>query len=320
MRLSVFQQSLKNFLYHLRGRPEFLFSFLLLVALFFFLSGQSFYNRLVLPRSSLEVLPTLPEPASYPVKIGEIPAPNLTARAAVVVDASSRLVLFAKSPDARLLPASTTKVMTALVALETYHPEKIIKVGKLDIEGQTMGLVAGEEISVENLLYGLLLVSANDAAEVLAAAYPGGRQVFIDRMNQRAESFSLGNTHFANPTGIDAPGHFTTVSDLTLLATEALKEPFFVQIVSTDEITVSDLSGKIVHQLENINQLLGEVEGIVGGKTGWTEAAGECLVVITEREGHRIVTAVLASQDRFGETRALIEWAFASHRWQSPSL
>lgn len=308
----------KKFWHKLVARPELAFSFLLLLLVFFLLSGQGFYPRLVIsPKKAAIPTPIeLPQPAPYPLNVTGKPAPVLTAKSAVVIDGVSRVVLLAKSENARLLPASTTKVMTALVALETYKPDDVFEVKEVGVEGTTMDLVSGEKITVENLLYGLLVASANDAAEVLASAYPGGREAFIAQMNQKAVQLRMLNTHFVNPTGIDAPGHFTTVADLTLLASEAVKNPLFSQIVSSKEITVTDVSGETAHELTNINELLGEVEGILGGKTGWTEAAGECLVTITEREGNRIITAVLGSQDRFGETKALIEWAFANHRWE----
>ena len=248
---------------------------------------------------------------------GEEHFPDLSSYAVLAVDIDSDSILYQKNSDIRMLPASTTKIITALVAMDYYLPEDILVVPDFLVEGQKMKLVAGEEISVGNLIYGLLVYSANDAAETLARNYPGGRDSFITAMNLKSREFGLNDTYFENPTGFDANQQYTTAEDLVKVASEAIKDPFFKEVVATKEITVESTDGKYVHKLSNINKLLGEVEGVTGIKTGWTENARENLVTYIERNGRKIITVVLSSQDRFGDTKALIDWIFANYTWQN---
>ncbi len=260
--------------------------------------------------------------APYPYNATGIEAPFLTAKSALVMDRDSGVVIYEKNFHLRLLPASTVKIMTALVALDHYNLDDVLVVPSVSDEGQDMKLMVGEQITVRNLVYGLLISSANDAALTLAYHYPGGQLAFIQAMNAKAETLHLDDSFFANPTGLDEeglllipPSHSSTL-DLARLSVEALKNPVFAQIVGTPKIVVTDVAGKIVHELFNINELLFYLEGVKGVKTGWTENAEECLVAYTEREGRGVVTVVLGSLDRFDETRALIEWTFANHQWQ----
>lgn len=313
----VLQPSLWRWLTHLSPRLKLgLASLLLLLVL---IPGQNDYQRLwphpqALPvkRNPLE----LPPPTQYPVFAG-VEAPYLTAQAVIVVDSDSAVVLYEKNAQVPLFPASTTKIMTALVALEAYPLDEVITVKQASESiGHEMRLVPGERISVKNLLYGALVESGNDAALALAQHYPGGYQDFIDRMNQKAKEFNLENTQFRNVSGVEQAGHVTTVRDLAILAKEALKNETFAEIVGTEVVTLQSEDGEITHTLRNINELLGTVPGVKGVKTGWTENAGECLVTVTERDGHTIITVVLGSEDRFGESKKLIDWAFANHRWE----
>lgn len=240
--------------------------------------------------------------------------PVLSAQAALVIDLPSGVNLYEKNHLSHLLPASTTKILTALVALDAYPLELNLKVGRVKVEGQKMGLAAGQELRAEDLLFGLLVYSANDAAEVLADNYPGGRKAFIDAMNLKASQLSMVDSNFINPSGLD--GNTTTARDLAILSQVAMKNPEFAKIVGTKEITVWDRSGKRAFKLKNINELLGEVPGVLGVKTGWTENARENLVTYIEREDKKIMMVVLGSQDRFGETKELIDWVFANYNWE----
>lgn len=259
-------------------------------------------------RGDLSLLPKLKEGAEVPV---------VSAQGVVAIDLDSRVMLYEKNPDLALLPASTTKIMTALVALKSYPLEGKVKNNGIKVDGQKMGLVWGEEIKVEDLLDGLLIFSANDAAEVLAENYPNGRKGFVEAMNNLAQEYHLKNTHFDNPTGLDGEGQKSTARDLVYLAEVAMRDPVFAEIVGTKEKTVKSADGVIAHRLENINELLGEVEGVLGVKTGWTENARENLVTYMERDDRRILTAVLGSQDRFGETKELIDWIFEAYEWKN---
>lgn len=258
----------------------------------------------------------LPQPGLYPVNITGQPAPQLTALSVLVIDLDSRAIIFQKNPNLRLSPASTTKMMTALVSLDYYHPQQVLKITSPFKVGRLMSLVEEEQITMENLLYGLLVQSGNDAAYALAQNYPGGLDAFVLTMNQKAQELNLDFTSFQNPAGIDALEHLSTAHDLAILAGELLQKPLLAQMVATKEIKVTDITGKRNHSLTNVNQLLGQVVGMKGVKTGWTTDAGECLVALIERNNHRVLTVVLGSQDRFEESRQLIDWVFTHHQWQ----
>lgn len=252
-------------------------------------------------------LPLLKVDAKYPI---------LSAQSVMAVDLTSGVTLYEKDPNKALLPASTTKILTALVALDTYQPDQVLKVGKFNVDGQKMGLVAGEEIRFDDLLNGLLIYSANDAAEVLARNHPGGRELFIALMNKKVKDLGLNNSHFTNPVGLDDGAQYSTTRDLVVVAKYAMQNPTFAQIVGTKEKMVKSVNGKIVHKLININKLLGEVPGVMGVKTGWTENARENLVTYIERDNRKVMTVVLGSSDRFGETKELIEWIFNNYSWE----
>lgn len=294
--------------------------FFLLTFFFLLLPTQNhdLYLKIPLGKSVIRsVNIQLPKISLYPVNATGQPAPFLTAFAALVIDVPSKTIIFAKNTDYRLFPASTTKIMTALVALDQWQLDDILEVKTVYHIGQTMGLEKGEKITLENLLYGLLVQSGNDAAYTLAENYPGGVQKFVVAMNQKGKELNLRQTNFKNPTGVDTYGHLTTVHDLGILASEAMKNKTFAKIVATSTITVSDITGEIQHELENINQLVGKVSGVKGVKTGWTENAGECLVAYTKRDKGEIISVVLGSNDRFKETQALIEWVFKNFTWEA---
>ena len=252
-------------------------------------------------------IPKLSEQDSFPI---------ISAQAALAVDLDSMISLYEKNPDMHLLPASTTKIITALVAMDFYPDEAILTVDGLKIPGQSMGLVRGEKITAKNLLEGLLIYSANDAAEVLAENYLGGRDAFIEAMNRKARELNLTNSHFENPTGFDNGSHYSTARDLTRVSLLAMAKPRFANIVKTKEQLVTSVDGKVKHRLISTNKLLSEVPGVLGVKTGWTEEARENLVTYIEKDGHKIIIALLGSQDRFGETKELIDWIFKSYSWE----
>lgn len=251
-------------------------------------------------------LPVLNDGAKYPI---------LSSQSVMVVDLVSGVTLYEKDPNKPLLPASTTKILTALVALDTYEPEQVLKVGKISVEGQKMGLVAGEEIKFIDLLNGLLIYSANDAAEVLAQNHTGGRALFVGLMNKKVKDLGLTNSHFTNPVGLDDGAQYSTTRDLVVVAKYALQNQTFAEIVGTKEKVVKSADGRFIHRLVNTNKLLGNVDGVMGVKTGWTENARENLVTYVDRNGRKIMTVVLGSSDRFGETKELIEWIYKNYTW-----
>ncbi|MDP4030682.1 MAG: D-alanyl-D-alanine carboxypeptidase family protein [Candidatus Beckwithbacteria bacterium] len=311
---------MKVFFAWIKSQPGIKLNLILIFLGLALLPGRSHIYDLDLGEAKPLVRPVtwqLPLPVDVPVNSDGVRAPFLSARSAVVIDVDSKTIVYAKNPDFKLLPASTTKIMTALIVLDTYPLDKIITIDSVHQTGQVMKLKSGERISVENLLYGLLVESANDAATVLAQNYPGGEDAFIEAMNQKVKDLGLSHTQFTNASGLDAYGHYTTAHDLALIAASAMANPAFKKVVGTLGITVSDVDNTVTHDLETINQLLGIVPGLAGVKTGWTELAGECFVAYVERNGRKIITVVLGSNDRFGETASLINWVYSNHRWQA---
>lgn len=261
------------------------------------------------------------ETAMLPVLSESVGFPILSAQGVLAYDVDSGVTLYEKNPEKPLLPASTTKIMTALVALDAYPLDKVITIGQeVKVDGQKMGLVAGSEMSVESLLYGLLVYSANDAALVLSNNYEGGEEAFIQTMNKKALELGLKNTNFVNPVGLDGEAQRSTARDMVLLSSVAMKNPEFAKIVATKKTTVETVDGKYIYPLTNINELLGKVDGVLGVKTGWTEGARENLVTYVERDDKRIILAVLGSQDRFGETKELIDWIYSNYKWKNISF
>lgn len=251
-----------------------------------------------------------------PVLVGDSSYPIISAQAALVIDMPSGVSLYEKSPDTPFLPASTTKIVTALVAMDNYSLDDVVSVVDPSVEGQKMKLVAGEKITIESLLKGLLIESANDAAVVLADNFPGGRERFVDAMNQKAVELKLTNSYFENPAGLDGNDQKTTARDLVRVASVAMRNLFFAQLVATRKDEVASVDGNIKHYLVSTNKLLGNVDGVLGVKTGWTENARENLVTYLERGERRIMISVMGSQDRFGETKELIDWAWANYEWK----
>ena len=269
----------------------------------------------------IEVLPEpqkiiLPTPAPLPLNIKNTTPPEISAEGVVIVDIASGVNLYEKNPGLQLLPASTTKIMTALVALTDYKLDDIVTVDTVITTPYVMDLVKDETITVENLLYGILVHSANDAAFALAEHHSKGVAGVIERMNELAHIYFLQNTHFVNPIGFDDSAHYTTAQDLARLATVASRNPQLAKIASTPQITVADTKYTRFHALKNVNELIGKLPGVFGFKTGWTAEAGGCLVTTVERENHTILITLLHSVDRFGETEQLIDWVFDSFKWQ----
>ncbi len=292
----------------------------LLILAFIFLSSCGLVISGEIPKFVEKLSAVAEEPKKFPpipVLSGSSSFPVISAEGVFAVDLGSGVPLYEKDPDSPLLPASTTKIITALVAMDYFNLDSVLTIPReVVVDGQKMGLIPGEQMKVENILYGLLVYSANDAAETLAFNYPGGYNSFVLAMNDKAKSLSMDNSHFANPVGLDEDMQRSTARDLVRASEVAMRNPEFAKIVGTKQITITDVSGKNVYNLTNINELLGSVPGVMGVKTGWTENARENLVTYIERDGHKIMIAVLGSQDRFGETKELIDWIFANYKWQ----
>lgn len=245
-----------------------------------------------------------------------IPITDLSARSALVKDLATGMILYEKNSSLRLPIASTTKIMTALVASEYFKQNSVLVVGQASIiPGSRVGLNFGEDLSFRSLLYGMLLNSGNDAAYAIAENYPGGVLGFVSAMNKKVADLGLANTHFENPAGFDSQNHFSSAKDLGLITQEALKDTQLARIFATKETSIFSLDKKYTHNLANLNKLLATVKGVLGVKTGYTDIAKENLVTLVERDSHRILTVILGSDDRFGESTKLIEWAYANFEW-----
>ncbi len=300
----------------LTEKNNFLF---LAMSVFIFVASSALVISGQLPAIQQLISSTVKTPKSFPpipILADNSSFPTFSAQGVMAVDLTSGISLYEKNTDSPLLPASTTKIVTALVALDTYPLDSVLTVGKTKVDGQKMGLFIGERMKVEDLLYGLLVYSANDAAEVFAQNFPGGYDAFILAMNAKAQDLAMYNSHFENPVGLDGIEQITTAKDLVRVAEVAMRNPEFAKIVGTKQVALHDVTGNISYNLKNINQLLGVVPGVLGVKTGWTENARENLVTYIERDNHKIMIVVLGSQDRFGETKELIDWIFSNYSWQ----
>ena len=228
-----------------------------------------------------------------------------SATAAILLDADTGEVLYEKNADRQMLIASTTKILTALVALEQGGLQKEITVtADHMVEGSSMYLKVGETVTVEQLLYGLLLCSGNDAALALADACCGSVEAFVAEMNRKAARLGMENSSFANPNGLDAEGHYSTARDMARLAAYAVQDPTFVRLCSTVQVSTAGRT------MTNHNRLLREVEGCIGLKTGYTMAAGRTLVSCVTREGRTLVAVTLQDSNDWADHKALYEYGF----------
>lgn len=232
----------------------------------------------------------------------------LSAQSAIVIDADTKDVLFEQGADEQRPMASTTKIMTALVALGEGNLDRTYTVKKeyTLVEGSSMYLKEGEEITMRDTLYGLMLCSGNDAALAVAGEC-GGLQVFLDKMNAKAAALGLQHTHFDNPNGLTSDTHYTTARDLAYITAAAMQDPVFRKIVSTVSYTAG------THTMANHNRLLKEYDGAIGVKTGYTKAAGRCLVSAAERHGRTLIVVTLNDPDDWRDHAALFDQTFAQY-------
>lgn len=277
--------------------------------------AQSSFTNLQIPQNSQSVagVQTYNLP---PVGVG-IQFPEIGARSILVKDLATDTILYQKDINFPVPIASTTKIMTALVGSDYFKPDSTLSVDQgAGVPGSKVGLTTGENLDFNSLLFAMLLNSGNDAAYTIAENYPGGVLGFVSAMNKKAQALNLRNTHFDNPAGFDSPNHFASAADLALITQEALEDPTLAGIFSTKETQVSSLDKKYTHKLRNLNQLLFSVEGVLGVKTGTTEAAKENLVTLVKRNNHRVLIIILGSDDRFGESTKVIEWVYQNFTWK----
>ncbi|MGB9867235.1 MAG: D-alanyl-D-alanine carboxypeptidase family protein [Bacillota bacterium] len=238
--------------------------------------------------------------------------PEVTAASALVMEWSTGTVLYEKNAHVPRHPASLTKIMTALVALERGYLGEVVTVSEAAAyeTGSAMGLVPGACYTLEDLLYGALLPSGNDACVAIAEHVGGSVEKFVRMMNQRALELGALNTQFRNPHGLTQEGHYTTAYDLALIARYAMRLPIFRQIVATAQYEAWRLDKLLPHQVSSTNRLLWSYPGAEGVKTGTTAAAGACLIAAATRDGVRYLSVVMDSLDRWQDTMKLLSWAF----------
>lgn len=236
-------------------------------------------------------------------------AQGLSAQSAIAIDANTGRVYYSKNADQQRLIASTTKIMTALVICEQCNVLDRVRIPKeaVGVEGSSMYLQEGEVLTVQELLYGLMLRSGNDAAQALAIYCAGTVEGFAQLMNDKAHSLGLENTHFENPHGLDSPGHYSTAADLAKLTAYAMENPVFRQTVSTKTVSIGQ------RVLKNHNKLLWQVDGADGVKTGFTKAAGRILVSSATRQGRRLVVVTMNAPDDWNDHRILLEQGFSQY-------
>jgi D-alanyl-D-alanine carboxypeptidase len=267
--------------------------------------------------SELDGDDAVPTTSPVPRRVLPLAPPRVSAPELAVVDDASGLLLYGAQAHAREAPASTTKIATAIVTLE--HAETLDQSVRVSVDGwamaaadgsSIMGLAPGQQLSLRTLLEGLLLPSGNDAAEQLAISLGESRAEFVDWMNAVAgDELGLQDTHFVNPSGLDASGHYSSAYDLAQLARRAMREDVFRQIVAAPEIRTAgfDLVGH--------NPLIGVYPGADGVKTGSTDAAGKVLVGSAERNGHRVYVVLMHSDDPLADATALFDWTWQEFSW-----
>ncbi len=238
--------------------------------------------------------------------------PRVLADAALLLDGRTGKVLFDKNGRRKMAPASTTKVMTAILAIERGNLEDVVQVSRraASLSGSTMGLRAGQRYTLRELLAGLLLRSGNDAAVAIAERVGGSVEDFVDMMNDKAIDIGAVNTHFTNPHGLDNPNHYTTVEDMALMTRYAMRLPVFADLVGTKEQSVEPEDRKGEQILRNTNRLLWLYSWVDGVKTGTTGRAGQCLVASATRDGQRLIAVVFHSRNRWEDAVQLLDFGY----------
>lgn len=250
-----------------------------------------------------------------------VTVPTLSASSALLLDADSGDVLFEKNARTPMGMASTTKIMTALIAAELLAPEKVVSIPReaVNVEGSSVYLCEGERLTVRQLLYAVLLASANDAATAIAIAAAGSVNEFCVLMNERAAELGLRDTNFVNPHGLYHPDHYTTAYDLAVISAEALRNSTVREIVATRRTTIPQgvtydgQTPPATRYLYNHNKLLSLYDGAIGLKTGYTTDTGRCLVSAALRDGLTLIAVTLRAPDDWRDHTAMLDYGFAAY-------
>lgn len=262
--------------------------------------------------------PILESPYAYPEKTGTSLGPILDAKSILSIDLETGKILYQKNQDQELPMASLTKLMTVLVTLEDHAANEIVTVDPraTKVEPSKMDLLANEKISISELIKGIIVKSANDAA--LALAYHDSESVedFVAKMNSKAAEIGMNHTHFVNPVGFDDPDQYSSSEDLATLARTVYKNPLIQQYAPLSKATASSTDGKFTHSLDTTNDLLSSYLKVIGLKTGTTDLAGQCLIsIVVSPSGQKILNVMLHSSARFSESKILAQWIFDNYHW-----
>ncbi|MBR2876401.1 MAG: D-alanyl-D-alanine carboxypeptidase [Clostridia bacterium] len=238
---------------------------------------------------------------------------SLSAKSAILIDAETNDILFAKNEHEKRGIASTTKILTSLIALEYGEPDKVFTASKeaVTVEGTSIGLKPGDKITLRSLVYGMLLESGNDAANVTAYAISGSISSFSELMNDYASMLGMKNSSFKNPSGLTDKEHFSTAYDMAILTSAAIRNPVFKRICSTETAVIDFGTPEISRRLSNHNRLLKEYDGIFGVKTGYTKASGRCLVTACSRKGVTLICVTLNAYDDWEDHKKLYDYGFS---------
>ena len=286
------------------------------VIIIFILINSMIIQSLIFTVYADDELESVDEVIETFVEIDDI-EPKLNSREAIVMDRKTKRIIYGKNENKRVAMASTTKIMTAIIVLENakLDDEVVVSAKAGGIGGSRLGLKKNDKISVENLLYGLMLCSGNDAAIALAEYVGGSVEGFAEKMNQKAKDLKLKSTHFISPHGLDNPDHYTTAYELAIITNYAMENEIFSKIVATKSITI--LINGNSKKINNTNELLGVLNGVKGVKTGFTNNAGRCLVTCTNRDGFEIITVVLGADTkkfRTQDSTKLIEYTYKYYK------
>lgn len=241
---------------------------------------------------------------------------SVSALSCVLIDADTKAVLFEKNANTKLAMASTTKIMTALLALESEKTDEPFTVDSnaIRVEGTSMGLCEGDKVSLKSLAIGMLLLSGNDAANAAAVKISGSIKDFCNKMNERAKEIGMKNTNFSTPSGLDSENHYSTAYDMALLGAEAIKNEQFLEICSKKKMSVSYKEPLKTFTFYNHNRLLSSVEGCIGIKTGFTKKAGRCLVSAVRKNGRTLVCVTLKAPNDWLDHKNLYDYGFSLYK------
>lgn len=297
--------------------PDFLIIFLILVLNLFWLPTFSFWK--IYPKNNFIIqnnqLLNFQSPSTPVIKL--VNQPILNSNHYILVDVDTNKILSSKNMDEKIYPASTTKLATAVTALNLYPLDETVTVDEVYSEGKTMELQLGEKITVKSLVQALLVYSANDSAYTLAKHYQGGVSGFVDQMNKLMIKYNLVNTHFVNTNGLHDDNHYSTVYDLSQLGRLAIQNSTVRDVVKNKSLIVTDVTGQIKHEITSTNELLGVVPEVIGLKTGLTPEAKGCFIGLLNINNHLVISVVAQSDDRFQDTKILIDWLKQNVFWQN---